>query len=180
VPNAEKLGKVAKGKLLAKDYSLHSYKMVFQLAVKDGTACHVSRIQCETNLVNERQFTWVIHKSIRLFVFVEKTFVKAAGKSASPKSKVSQAKKNGVKSSAIKKAKNSKAMAKVRKSPLVSVVCQSKLRNRLPHLLANWQSKPHTKSIDNWFGDSPILSLQNGLIRASEPANILDVHHCPG
>lgn len=57
VPNDDNLGKVAKGKLLAKDYNLHCYTLVFQLAVKEGTNYLVSNIQCETNLVNESEFT---------------------------------------------------------------------------------------------------------------------------
>ena len=46
----------AKGKQFTIDYDLLCYKIIFQLAFKRGDHFFLSGIQCETDLVNEREY----------------------------------------------------------------------------------------------------------------------------
>ncbi|CAF3947331.1 unnamed protein product [Rotaria sp. Silwood2] len=50
-PNMEQ---VPKGKCFKRDYDLLSYKLFFQLALKEGNVIYISNITCETEVVHER------------------------------------------------------------------------------------------------------------------------------
>jgi hypothetical protein len=54
--NEDAISKAAKGKQFAIDYDLLCYKIVFQLAFKRDETIFVSQIQCETNIINEREY----------------------------------------------------------------------------------------------------------------------------
>ncbi|CAF1138275.1 unnamed protein product, partial [Adineta ricciae] len=55
VPNEDRMSKVAKGKQFSSDYDLHCYKIVFQLAVKQGNCICSLPVTCETDLINEQK-----------------------------------------------------------------------------------------------------------------------------
>jgi hypothetical protein len=57
VCNEDLISKVAKGKLFASEYNLLTYKFVFQLAVKKDDQYFAQNIQCETDLITDREFT---------------------------------------------------------------------------------------------------------------------------
>ena len=51
------MGNAAKGKCFTRDYHLLSYKIIFQLAVKQENVVYISDISCETEIVDERKFS---------------------------------------------------------------------------------------------------------------------------
>ncbi|CAF2464855.1 unnamed protein product [Rotaria sp. Silwood2] len=53
-PNMEQ---VPKGKCFKRDYDLLSYKLFFQLALKEGNVIYISNITCETEVVHEQIMT---------------------------------------------------------------------------------------------------------------------------
>ncbi len=55
ITNEDAISKAAKGKQFTTEYDLLCYKVVFQLAVKQGNSFIISQIKCETNLINERE-----------------------------------------------------------------------------------------------------------------------------
>jgi hypothetical protein len=59
LPNEDTITKAAKGKQFVIDYDLLCYKIVFQLAFKRDKEIFVSHIKCETNIINEREYTTV-------------------------------------------------------------------------------------------------------------------------
>lgn len=63
--------KAAKGKQFIVDYDLLSYKIIFQLANKQGNTILISHIQCETNTINERKYILLKHsKLINLYILI--------------------------------------------------------------------------------------------------------------
>jgi hypothetical protein len=61
--NKRNIGNAAKGKQFKEDYNLLSYKLVFQLALKQDNVVYISHITCETNTIDERKFL-IINLSI--------------------------------------------------------------------------------------------------------------------
>lgn len=55
--NTRNVGNAAKGKIFKKDYNLLSYKIVFQLALKQDNVVYISNIACETDTIDERKFS---------------------------------------------------------------------------------------------------------------------------
>ncbi|CAF1360879.1 unnamed protein product [Adineta steineri] len=54
--NEDKTTKAAKGKQFTTDYDLHSYKFVFQLALKQDDIFKIFlNVKCETNIINEQK-----------------------------------------------------------------------------------------------------------------------------
>jgi len=49
--------KVRKGKRFKEEYNLLSYKIIFQLALKQDNVIYISNIACETETINERKFS---------------------------------------------------------------------------------------------------------------------------
>ncbi|CAM2720274.1 unnamed protein product [Rotaria socialis] len=54
VPNDNTMEKVAKGKLFKIDFNLASYKLIFQLALKENNSIHISNISCQTEDIHEQ------------------------------------------------------------------------------------------------------------------------------
>jgi len=55
--NKKNVGNAAKGKDFKKDYNLSSYKIIFQLAIKQDNVVYISNIACETETIDERKFS---------------------------------------------------------------------------------------------------------------------------
>jgi hypothetical protein len=53
--NKRNIGNAAKGKQFKEDYNLLSYKLVFQLALKQDNVVYISHITCETNTIDEQK-----------------------------------------------------------------------------------------------------------------------------
>ncbi|CAM4787108.1 unnamed protein product [Rotaria magnacalcarata] len=54
VPNDNTIEKVAKGKLFKTEFNLTSYKLIFQLALKEDNFIHISNMSCQTEDVHEQ------------------------------------------------------------------------------------------------------------------------------
>ncbi|CAF4246418.1 unnamed protein product [Rotaria sordida] len=54
VLNDPSMEKVPKGKCFKKDYNLLSYKLIFQLALKQNNIIYISNVTCETDVVHEQ------------------------------------------------------------------------------------------------------------------------------
>jgi hypothetical protein len=57
IPAEPDMEKVRKGKLFKEEYNLLSYKIIFQLALKQDNVIYISNITCETETINERKFS---------------------------------------------------------------------------------------------------------------------------
>jgi hypothetical protein len=83
VCNEDLISKVAKGKLFASEYNLLTYKFVFQLALKKDDQYFVNDIQCETDLITDREFSSLIPaacSTIKTVLCLEKKVKKVTGK----------------------------------------------------------------------------------------------------
>ena len=83
VCNEDLISKVAKGKLFASEYNLLTYKFVFQLALKKGDQYFVDNIQCETDLITDREFPSLMPvacSTTNTVLFLEKKVKNVIGK----------------------------------------------------------------------------------------------------
>ncbi len=89
--NEDIISKSAKGKQFTADYDLLSYKIVFQLALKQDNIFMISQIKCETNIINEREYTPLMYIEINInesVSFLEKTPTKGDKRKASSNDKM--------------------------------------------------------------------------------------------
>ncbi len=85
IPDEPDMEKVRKGKRFKEEYNLLSYKIIFQLALKQDNVIYISNITCETETINERKFSrlkyWIFDKE--LIWLSELTSPKSSKRSAS-------------------------------------------------------------------------------------------------
>ena len=68
--NENAITKAAKGKQFIIDYDLLCYKIVFQLAFKQDNNFQISNIKCETNIVNEREYSTLMYIEININQYI--------------------------------------------------------------------------------------------------------------
>ncbi|CAF1147068.1 unnamed protein product [Rotaria sordida] len=67
VLNDQNMEKVQKGKCFKRDYDLLSYKLIFQLALKENNIIYILNVTCETDVIHEQVMTQKSGKRITSF-----------------------------------------------------------------------------------------------------------------
>jgi hypothetical protein len=110
--NEDIMTKAAKGKQFTIDYDLLCYKFIFQLAFKQDDNFLISPIKCETNIINEREYTILTYVEFNInecILVLEKTPTQGVKRKASSDDEMSKKRKGSSHMPMINASKKSKS-----------------------------------------------------------------------